>query len=634
MYQCFVALVLQTALGFVQGSHRPNAECSEEDLSEPLSGRQWWHSSERKTTPQTGPDSTPTPQLEEHEPVALLRALLKLLLAPALLGSMLATICYCSVQLYRTVLDATAAAVPVAKASRMSLRIDTASKGRGSLQSPTRRNSDEKDGPAAAMPPALAAALNDGAAAPGLALAAIAEAASPIAAATGTAAAAEAADMQPDAAAAAPEVPEELLEVDAPEADVGDDVEAVQEGLKHPMSSATAAHLCDTAVPSPSAAVAAAAGLEAHFSGADSSLRAPVPAIAAAAAATAVPEPDLADNAAEEHGEADEQGARERADSTSSESAAAATSAALELLTAGSVRRPSRLASLVRRLEAERRQPTALGNTTYWRDVGEESSSSCDSPGSAEEDGNMPAAEPNTSRRTAVAAAAADSAVVAVEKARRGLLSPEQVAAVKPAKQGDPGLAAVKTLYDLQDDFESEVGKLCTAREAAEMAALPLLRERAILALLAQRPVLEDPEQREALAAADAQYIAADLAYQQEQLAAAQHHLRAVASADAKQYWSAVKTNILAAHNGDELLALPVLEGAHRAALTALHRNTDGYAMYYGELQSYARYSAWLSVPHVKAPSFDVLKRSLFMPEFSNDAGQFIMLAMPPGQLW
>jgi hypothetical protein len=558
---------------------------------------------------------------------------------------MLATICHCSVLLYRTVLDATAAAAPVAKAS-MFLRIDTAFKGRrGSLQSPTRRNSDEKDGPAAALPPAPAAALNDGAAAAELALAAIAEDAAAPAAATGTATAAEAADMQPDAAAAAPEPPEELLEVGAPRADVGGDVAAVQEGLKPAMSPATAAHLCDTATPSPSAAVAAATGLDAHFSGADSSsLRTPVPATAAAAAATAVLdlEPDLVDNAEVEHSEAHEHGTRERADSTSSESdappavPAAATSASLELLTAGSVRRPSRLASLVRRLEAERRQPTALGNTTYWRDVGEGSGSdvsSCDSPGSAEEE-TVPAAGPNTSRRTAVAAAAADSAAAAVERSRRGLLSPEQVAAVKPAKQGDPGLAAVRTLYDLQDDFESEVGKLCTAREAAERAALPLLRERAILALLAQRPVSEDPEQREALAAADAQYIAADLEYQQEQLAAAQRHLRTVTSADAKQYWSAVKANILAAHSGDELLALPVLEGAHRAALTALQRNTDGYAMYYGELQSYARYSVWLSVPHVKAPSFDVLKRSLFMPEFSNDAGQFIMLAMPPGQLW
>jgi hypothetical protein len=639
IFQCHAALVLQTALEFVQGSHRhrPAVESTEEDLDEPSPGRQWWQPFERKTASQTGPGPTPTPQLEEHE-------LLALLLQPALLGSMLAAICYCTVPLYRTVLDATAAAVPVAKAAGV-LRIDTAaSKGRrSSLQSPTRRNSDEKDAPAAALAPARAAAPNYGAAAAELDVAHAEDLTGPAAdAAAGIAFAAEAAVAQSDAAAAAPQVPEELLKVDAPQADVGNDVAAVQE-LKPAISSAAAAHLCDTAAPSPSAAVAAATGLGAHFSGPDSSsLGAPAP--ATTAAATAVPEPDLVDTATEEHGEADDAGNRERADSTSSNESDVppavpkATSASLELLTARSVnlRRPSHLASLVGRLEAERRQPTALRNTTFWRDVGEESGSdvsSCNSPGSAQEE-NVPVTEPNTSRRTAVAADSAVAAAEAVEKPRRGLLSPEQVAAVMPAKQGDPGLAAVRTLYDLQDDFESEIGKLCSVREAAEKAALPLLRERAILALLSQRLVLEDAEQREAQSAADAQYIAADLAYQQEQLSAAQRHLRAVASADAKQYWSAVKAKILAAHSGDELLALPVLEGAHRAALTALHRNTDGYAMYYGELQSYARYSSWLSVAHVKATSFDVLKRSLYMPEFSNDAGQFIMLAMPPGRLW
>jgi hypothetical protein len=624
----------------VQDSRRSESTSmeEEEDLNESSPDRKWWHFFASKTAPRTAPTATPVPELE-HGVLALLCKLLRLLLPGALLGSMLAAICHCSVQLYRTVLDATATALPAAKASGTSLRIDTAAKGRrSSLQSPTRRNSDEKDAaPAAALNDAAAAlndaaaALNDGAAAIDLGAA---EDPPVPAAAVIAAVIAAAADVQPDAAA--PQLPEDLAAVDAPQADVADDVAAVPAVLKPAVSSAAAAHLCDTAAPSPSAAAAAATGLGAHFSGSDSSLSAAAPTTAAAAAAAA-PEPDLAHTATGEHAEDAEESTRARADSTSSDESDTpprATAASLELLTARSVnlRRPSQLNNLMGRLEAERRKPTALRHTTFWRDVGEEDESDSDSSGSAEEE-NVPA-EPSTSRRTAVAAAAAEPATAAVEKARRGLLSPEQIAAVVPARKGDPGLAAVRTLFDLEDDFLIEVGKLCSAREAAESAALPRLRERAVLALLAQRPALEDPEQRDALAAADAEYIAADLAYQQQQLAAAQRHLRAVASADAKQYWSAVKANILAAHSGDELLALPVLEGAHRAALTALHRNTEGYAMYYGELQSFARFSCWLSVPHVKPPTFDVLKRSLYMPEFRNDAGHFIMLSLPPGQLW
>jgi hypothetical protein len=76
--------------------------------------------------------------------------------------------------------------------------------------------------------------------------------------------------------------------------------------------------------------------------------------------------------------------------------------------------------------------------------------------------------------------------------------------------------------------------------------------------------------------------------------------------------------------------ALPVIEGAHRAALSLLQRDTDGYTMYFGEVQNVAAYRHWLAADGATAPDFNVPKRSLYMPGFDNAADQFLMLSAGP----
>jgi hypothetical protein len=255
-----------------------------------------------------------------------------------------------------------------------------------------------------------------------------------------------------------------------------------------------------------------------------------------------------------------------------------------------------------------------------------------------------PAPTPTTS-----AAAAASAAAVASARRRTALavptlagaghtactppqpmISPQQAASYTPPRQRDPLFDARDTLCELEQDYLAHIGVACTRRECDEWSELSRLRESTMRAGFAQKPAVSDPKLRALQAKTHSNLIRADITAKKQQLRRAQAELRPLALANAAQYWRAVVASILRAHSDDLVRALPAIEGAHRAALSLLPRDTDGYTMYFGEMQNVAAYRCWLTVDGATAPDFNVAKRSLYLPGFDNAAGQFLMVGAGP----